>query len=72
MRKSRAAKIHHSKTFTEARYAADRERSMTHSQKKTESVEDFLKRGGQIKKYAYKNPPKWKATFNGHSKYDKR
>lgn len=37
-----------------------------------EEMCDFLKRGGKIKKYAYKNPSFWQKTFNGLSKYDKR
>lgn len=41
-------------------------------EKPKETVEEFLKNGGTIKKYAYKWPPGWKKTFNGFSKFDKR
>lgn len=38
----------------------------------SETVEDFMKRGGEVRSYAYKEPPCWKMTFNGFSKYGKR
>lgn len=38
----------------------------------SETIEEFLARGGEIKKFAYKKPPRWRETFNGHSKYDDR
>lgn len=39
---------------------------------KHETVEEFLKRGGEIKKYAYKRPPPWGYTFNGRKPLKRR
>lgn len=68
-RKSNYIKKRHDKDALEDKWKFIDERSVP---AKKETVQDFLKRGGEIKKYAYKWPPEWKKTFNGFSKYDKR
>lgn len=49
----------------------DKEKDRVNEKNKTESIEDFLARGGEIKTYAYKWPPCWKMTFNGSKAHKK-
>ena len=55
------------------RYEDDRQRLMARRRATpTETVEQFLARGGEIKRYHFKSPPVWKQTFNGFEKCPKR
>lgn len=72
MAKSSYVKRRQEAETTQQAYDLQREKALGKSRAKRETVEEFLARGGEVKKYAYKKPPCWKKTFNGFSKYDKR
>lgn len=55
------------------RYEDDRQRFLARRRGiPTETVEQYLARGGEIKRYHFKDPPVWKQTFNGFEKCVKR
>jgi len=64
--KSTAAKKYQSDLIMDFKYRQQRKKKIITN---AESVEEFLARGGQIKKCKSRKHRVWEATFNGKSKF---